>query len=243
MAPQQQYVHGAAAPAVAAPMPVPMAAPMPAPIPQHAVVPAHALAPTPAPARAAAVNWERLEQPEEERTWLQKITPVHMGFLLVGVVVLMIVGSKPGAVKATTGGGALPAIDGGGNTIMPVQPRPTITTPTAVTTAAPKTIRIGTGELSVTAQHGGIPSAAATEAMSATGGGGPSDGVTLPRSSGERDASSGEEQYSGGGGASDELPASPVMTPGSAAAAAERQAAATVHPSAIMTSEMNNSAM
>lgn len=213
------YMHGAAAPAhVAAP---------PAPSPQHAVVPAHALAPTPAPAmaRTSSISWERLEQPEEERTFLQKITPMHMGFLLIGIVLLMIISSKPGAVR--TAATALPeVVDGSGVAAMPVQPRPAIAA-TGVSDAAPRTvkmIKIGSGSLPVTAQHGGIPTAAASVAMSkgVLGGGGPSvnDGVTLPRSTGERDAPT-REVKTGGGGAAETPPATPVMTPGASAQQAE----------------------
>jgi hypothetical protein len=191
-------------------------------------VPAHRLAPTPAPAAAASISWERLHQDDEERTFLQKITPMHMGLMLVGVVLLMIITSKPGAIRAT--GEALPGIaEGGGGVMMPVQPRTSVT-PTGTTLAPVKTIKIGSGELPVTAQHGGIPSIAASNAMAhgVTGGGGPAvdDGVTLPRSTGERDtATDTPKSVDGGGGVAEELPSAPVATPGQAAMAAERQAA------------------
>lgn len=97
-----------------------------------AAVPARP-APTPA-ARAMAstatrpvsVSWDHVDTPAE-RGLLQRITPVHMGVLMVMVMVMMVVTSGPAAMTATPA--RLPALtaDGGGSVPMPVRAGTTAT--------------------------------------------------------------------------------------------------------------------
>ena len=71
----------------------------------------------------ASVSWDRTSIPLAERTLLQRITPVHMGVLMVMVVMAMIVTSGPAAMSAGTN--RLPAltgaVGGGGSVPGPIR--------------------------------------------------------------------------------------------------------------------------
>lgn len=262
--------------AVAQPVHVGYAPVAPAPVPNPHPVPHR-----PAPAIAAnitrpatTVSWDRLEQPLGERTLLQRISPAHMGVLLVMVVLAMVVTSGPASVA--TGPTKLSAVSGGGGSVADplAAPRAGAVTPgtgakgaaksprtgaRAAVAARPKVrnsfIRVGNARLARRVRSGGIPSAAASANLAIAGGGRvaagstgdvrmdgipsaaaseqlgpqtlpfrPNDGVTLPRSSGERDGYAVDRHYG-----TDVLPMEepvelPAMTPGAAAERAEQQA-------------------
>lgn len=187
----------AQAPAMVAPMATTGAAYAyaPAPLVHHAPAPVyqHVAQEPPAPRMSAAAHamanathgtpiaWDRLE-PKAEQTLLQKITPMHMGVLLVIGILTMVISSGPAQVAPTapklnaTGGGYDPTATTSSTT--PATATTAVTTPA---TPAARTIAVGTGRLDPTAQFGGIPSAAASQALSGrvSGGGGPSGSAAI----------------------------------------------------------------
>ena len=237
----QQYAHAVPTPAPAAYAPLP--------------VPATTMAATPT-RPATTISWDRLEPEVEQRTLLQRITPRHMGVLLVVVVGIMIMTSGPAAMKTPTG---LPAVAEGGGGAMPVQPRAgsaaldaaeSAATPAATGAAAaakakvkapakgrvikkagglaPGTIDVAGVALSANVQHGGIPSGAALDNMAVVDGGGALPAVDdgVTLPTSSERDAHGAERRIDGGGAIDDIPITPVMTPGSAAKVAEEIVAA-----------------
>ncbi|MCW2956120.1 MAG: hypothetical protein JWO69_989 [Thermoleophilia bacterium] len=168
-----------------APAPVaPMAPPAPAyhaPAPATRYTPAATVAAT--PTRPATIAWERLEPPASERTLLQRITPVHMGVLLIMVIVAMVVTSGPAAMK-TPAVTRLPALASGGGSVDGVPDQTLARAGTTATTAAaaaatpakdvpakPAPAKAADA-VATTARHGGIPSPAASGSPVAADGGG-----------------------------------------------------------------------
>jgi hypothetical protein len=218
--------------------------------------------------RPVTVSWERLEAPSAERTLLQKITPVHMGVMLVMVILVMVVTSGPAAMTATPWLSAATVSGGGtGVDMLPVGSGTTAVDAlapdarsnhraraAAVAPARSTYLKVGSARLVRTVHAGGIPSPAASANLAVSGGGRaaagstdavqmdgipspaaaeklgpqtlpyrPSDGVTLPRTAGERDSHAVDTHY----GTSD-LPMSepvelPAMSPGQAAARDEQR--------------------
>lgn len=241
--------------------------------------------------RPVSVSWDHVD-PAAERGLLQRITPVHMGVLMVLVMVMMVVTSGPAAMTATPARLPAATIDGGGGSVpMPVRagtaataaatgaaaPKPTAAAKagaapgaaraarpagspaaTAAASARPATprarmLQVGSGRVRARVRAGGIPSPAASANLAIAGGGRvraadtgsvrmagipspaaseqlgpqtlpfrPTDGVTLPRATGERDSHALDTHYAPAQLAMEE-PALPAMTPGAAAAQAERQ--------------------
>jgi hypothetical protein len=260
MAPAPVPTWQATATAVAQPVAVSYTQPMPAAVAPPVRTPAaHAMANVTRP--AASVAWQHAAAPAE-RTLLQRITPVHMGVLMVLVVMMMVVTSGPGAMNAKPARlGAAAAVDGGGGVPMPVRSGATATNAATAAGAqkaggaAPKvrTIKVGSSQVRARVRAGGIPSPAAAANLAIVGGGRvaasqtgsvrmsgipspaaseqlgpqklpfrPTDGVTLPRASGERDSHAVDTHY-GATSLPMEEPAAPAMTPGASAAQAERQ--------------------
>jgi len=74
--------------------------------------------------RPASVSWERLDAPPAERTLLQRVTPVHMGVVMILVLVFAVMASGPTAMR-TPGTNRLPALPGsvsGGGSGDPLAP-------------------------------------------------------------------------------------------------------------------------
>lgn len=224
----------------------------------------------------ASVGWSM--PAAEDKTLLQKITPIHMGVFLVLVVMMMVVTAGPSSMHATPT--RLPALVSGGGTAdgIPMQPRAGVVAVNgaanagapkarAGTAAAPRaagrspraavprarTLRVGSASVPARVHAGGIPSPAAAANLAISGGGRvgagqtgavrmngipspaaaaqlgpqklpfkPSDGVTLPRTVGERDSHAIDTHYSAASLPMEE-PAAPVMTPGQSSAYSERQ--------------------
>lgn len=237
---------------------------------------ARAIQPMDTPTRPATISWDRLQPTAVERTLLQRVSPVHMGVLLVVVLVMMVASSGPAAMRAKPAQlSALATGGGSGVEVLPV--RAGTTAVAAASTAAPATkpvvrrartvrsarrartvavppgfVRVGNAHVSRSVHFGGIPTPAASANLSIAAGGRagvgttdavqldgipspaasaalgpetlpfrPSDGVTLPRSFGERDSHAVERSY-GTGVLPMEAPVElPAMTPGQAAANAE----------------------
>jgi hypothetical protein len=275
----QQYAAPTPAPtwqatatAVAQPVAVSYAQPMPVAVAPPVRTPAaHAMANVTRP--SASVAWQHADVPAE-RTLLQRITPVHMGVLMVLVVMMMVVTSGPAAMSTKPARLGAAPVDGGGGVPMPVRSGATATN-AATTAGAPKaagaakavkpakaapsvapkarTIKVGSSQVRARVRAGGIPSPAAAANLAIAGGGRvaasqtesvrmsgipspaaseqlgpqklpfrPTDGVTLPRATGERDGHAVDTHY-GATSLPMEEPAAPAMTPGASAAQAERQ--------------------
>ena len=224
----------ATAPAPAAPAPAPAApthhAPQPTTMPTYqatatalaqplVVATSHAPAPaTPPPLRAAPAptsnstsaaptSWS-LPAPEPKQSLLQRISPIHMGVLMVLVMVMLVVTSGPSAMHATPT--KLPAaVDGGGTAAgVPLPPRAGTTALAAASNAAPasakpapkagagaaraatpaagskpraakvRTVKVGTAKVRARVRAGGIPSPAASANLAVAGGGRVSAGQT-----------------------------------------------------------------
>ncbi|MCW2962416.1 MAG: hypothetical protein JWM90_2803 [Thermoleophilia bacterium] len=287
----QQYHQQAPVPTYAAQVAQPPVYYTPAPVayaPAPAAPPMYA-APAPAarapqalaatPTRPSTISWDRLAPPvATDKTLLQRITPVHMGVLLIMVVIAMVVTAGPVAMKTPTPG-RLPALatGGGGDGIAsPTLARAgTTATAAAVGTpppggiapvsapvsavlpkvAAAPVVKVGSATVDVAVRHGGIPSPAAAAGLSGRGVGGgaapsgtpgtqfegmpspaaaeklgpqtlpyrPSDGMTLPRTAGERDGYAADRHYGTAGTLAMSAPVErPALTPGAAAAQAEQ---------------------
>ncbi|MCW2921754.1 MAG: hypothetical protein JWL76_1628 [Thermoleophilia bacterium] len=264
-APQHQLAYATAPapapmPVATAPAPTARRAPAPTPVMQNSTT-------------RATVSWDRVAPPAE-RTLLQKITPVHMGVLMVMVMIMMVVSSGPGAMSAKPSQLSALASGGGvaGDVPMPVRAGSTavsaVTAPAKGRAVAPaakgraaaprvrsgaRMIVVGSARLRANVRSGGIPSPAASANLAVAGGGRvsaadtgsvqmggipspaaseqlgpqklpfrPTDGVTLPRMSGERDGYAVDRHY-GNATLPMEEPAAPAMTPGAAAERAEAQ--------------------
>lgn len=232
----------------------------------------------------ASVSWEHVAAPAEQGL-LQRITPVHMGVLMVIVMVMMVTTSGPAAMTAKPTRLPALAVDGGGSGVpLPARAGTTATAAAAASakpagaapaaarheaagheaspaTPAPKAkvkrrarmLEVGSARVRARVRSGGIPSPAAAANLAIAGGGRvraadtgslrmagipspaaseqlgpqtlpyrPTDGVTLPRATGERDSHATDTHYAPAELAMEE-PALPAMTPGAAAAQAERQ--------------------
>lgn len=184
-APQDQLAY-ATAPAPA-PMRVvtqaaPLRAPSPVPVMQNATT-------------RATVSWDRVPPPAE-RTLLQRVSPVHMGVLMVMVMIVMVVSSGPAAMSAKPS--RLPALAMGsgvaGDVPMPMRAGATAVdavkapakvaakpVPAAKATkgrpVAPRArtrvrmIVVGNARLRADVRSGGIPSPAAAANLAVAGGG------------------------------------------------------------------------
>ncbi len=134
-APQAQLAYAAAPAPESASMPVAAQA---APRRVHSPVPVMQNTTT-----RASVSWDRVPVPAE-RTLLQRVSPVHMGVLMVMVMIVMVMSSGPAAMSAkptklpalASGGGATP-----GDVPMPVRAGATAVDAVTATpaTAAAKT--------------------------------------------------------------------------------------------------------
>ena len=183
------------------PVAVTYAAPQPpVQVQQRPMAPRPAPRPTPALANAtrpaSTISWDRIAPQSTEPTFLQRITPVHMGVLLVLVMVAMVATSGPAtmAVKPAR----LPALASGGGTagdsMLPSRAGTTAVNaarangapaakvanapakaPRARVRARAKTntawIRVGNARVRRAVRSGGIPSPAAAANLAIAGGG------------------------------------------------------------------------
>lgn len=177
-----------------------------------------------------------------DKTFLQKLTPAHMGVMMALVTLMMIIiNASPGATMRAPTTRALPALSGGGTDTLPLT-RGQLANPAAATqvsgtmrgmpSAAAATHMARPGSASATLpkapvlQMAGIPSPAAAQALGPdTLPLRPSDGTSMPRTSGERDSHANESYYTGEATLPLERSTAPVsapaVTPGEAATNAE----------------------
>lgn len=111
-----------AAPPAAAPSPPASAPTCAAPVPPSRRLPPSEPRASTTSHAATTVCWDRLAPVAAEPTLLQRITPIHMGLVLVMAMVAMVVTSGPAAMTATPT--RLPALaDGGGQGVAMLSPR------------------------------------------------------------------------------------------------------------------------
>lgn len=176
--------------------------------------------PQPAAPAAAAIYQPSL---------IERITPVHMGMLLVAAVILLAITATP--ERTTRRSVALPAIAGGGGVNADANGA------AAQAAAAAGEVRVGSATVPAKVRSGGIPSPAAADRLTIAGGGGPAAapgnirGATIPNTAAERDSLAADQAHGehvhGGGGPTpdDEIITAPPITPGQAVAMAENLAA------------------